>query len=162
MTRYAALALTLMATPLAAEEAGTITLETGGETVEFTLWAAQSDWSGSESYASFNIYSRPVDRDATDLSLFTLGGEVAGGKGSNPEIRMTRVEGDTRTNLFGEDDDTGLEVTVDSFTVEGEFLSLSGSFTGKVGPSDNYGRDIIMDAAEDVSGTFTVTLGPVE
>ncbi|MBL6428461.1 MAG: hypothetical protein HOY44_13110 [Maritimibacter sp.] len=47
-TIICALAVAASAGAVLADEAGTLTLDIAGETHSFTLWADQSDWSGSE------------------------------------------------------------------------------------------------------------------
>lgn len=148
-----------------AEEAGTLTLDLGGESHSFTLWADQSDWSGSESYASVNIYARP-DGDATRAAygILTLGFELAGGSTNAPEASLTRLDGDTRVKLFsqGDADEGGLTITADSSSVSGDELTVSGNFSGDMGISENYGRDIDLSDAVAFTGTFDVVLGPVQ
>ena len=146
-----------------AEEAGELTLTINGTEHAYTLWAGQSDWSGSENWPSINIYSRPAESDS-GYGIFTLGFEVAGGTPQSGEARLQQTEGDEAIRLFGNADqeDGGLSVTVDEISASGDELSLSGSFTTRMGPSEDYGRTIDLDAGAEVSGTFDVTLGPVE
>lgn len=148
-----------------AEEAGTLTLDIDGESYAYTLWAGQSDWSGSESYASTNIYTQPAEGgDESDYKTFTLGFEVIGGSASSAEARLTRLIDEERVRYFGneDEDEGGMSITVDEMSTSGEELSVSGSFSGQMGTSENYGRDIDLEDGLSVSGTFDVTLGPVE
>ncbi|WP_288927506.1 hypothetical protein [uncultured Maritimibacter sp.] len=162
-TFLCALAVASSAGAVLADEAGTLTLDIAGETHSFTLWAHQSDWSGSETYASVNIYARP-ETDATReaYGILTLGFEVAGGSANAPEASLTRIDGDERVKLYSTDDAGGLSITPDIASVSGEELTVSGSFAGEMGISENYGRDIDLNDPLAVSGTFDVVLGPVE
>ncbi|MEQ8559143.1 MAG: hypothetical protein RIB03_12570 [Henriciella sp.] len=148
-----------------AEGAGEVTLDIEGETYAFPLWESQSDWSGSESYASVNIYARPTDKETwSKFKTFTLGFETMGSNISAPEARLTRmVNGDQQRLFAGEDqDEGGLKVTVDSTSVTGDALSITGSFVAQMGPSDNFGRDIDLSDPVEITGRFDVKLGPVE
>ncbi|MEC7763080.1 MAG: hypothetical protein VX874_14350 [Pseudomonadota bacterium] len=152
-----------VATAAQGEEAGTLTLNLGGESHAYTLWADQSDWSGSARYASVNIYALPQN-DATRASYgaLTLGFEVSGGSTRAPEVSLTRIDGDDRVKLYAKDDAGDLSITADTASVTGEELTLSGSFSGDMGISETYGRDIDLTDPVAVNGTFDVVLGPVQ
>ncbi len=167
MARFIVLLLAAAAalSPLAvqAAEGGAVSLEIGGETVEFPLWAGQSDWSGSEVFASVNIYARPTD-EATwaRFKTLALGFTVTGAGVDSPELSLSRVAADGIEKLHAGADAGGLAVTVDTRAVAGYEMTLSGTFSGRMGPSDNFGRDIDLSDPVPVTGRFSVTLGPVE
>ncbi|NIQ97758.1 MAG: hypothetical protein GWN87_29005 [Desulfuromonadales bacterium] len=141
-----------------AQEQGSITATIGGEDRSFSLTPTQSDWSGwgNGGGGSANIFAGEDGPDG-GWADFTLGFSWAGDNVSSPEISASVAD----ANLFG-DDETGLSVTLDSISVDGDFLTVSGDFEGTIGPSDNYGRDIDKDGRVPIRGMFEVTLGPVE
>lgn len=157
-----AAALTLAA-PAAAQEGGEVVLTLDGEEVAFPLWESQSDWSGGAGpWASINIYARPTDPEAWErYKTFTLGFSGTENAGS-PEASLSRMQGDALQRLHSDDEAGSLAVSLDGASVEGEFLTLSGTVSGAFGPSDNFGRDIDMSDPVPIEGRFSVTLGPVE
>ncbi|MDM8168120.1 hypothetical protein [Roseovarius sp.] len=146
-----------------AEEGGELVLEVDGETHAYTLLPSQSDWSGSESFGSASIYALPTDK-SSHLQSLMLGFSLAPGGAERGEINLRTVsDGDTIRYYAGDDaEEGGLVVTLDSSSVSGEELSLTGSFQTELGTSDNYGRDIDLSEAMTMQGTFSVVLGPVE
>ena len=145
-----------------AGEGGSVALVVDGSSYEFPLDTNQSDWSGSPSYGSVNIYTRPTDEATWALfKQLTLGFTVMNGKVDAPEISLYRVVDGEMQKLFG-NKDTGAMVTVEEVTTQGAFLAVSGQFSSDLGTSRNYGGDIDLSAPVPVSGTFAVTLGPVE
>lgn len=168
MKQFLTIATVLMLTPLAtmAEEGGMVALEYGSETYEFSLWAEQSDWSGYEAYGAVfgdaNIYTRPTDEVTRALfNQLTLGFSLEKTGADAPEISLYRLVDGELVRLFGKED-TAAEVILDEVTVDGDFLILTGSFSGDLGPSSNYGRDIDLSDPVAISGSFNVILGPVE
>jgi hypothetical protein len=146
-----------------AEERGDLALTIDGETYAYDLWASQSDWSGSPDYGSLSIYAQPVD-DASPYGALSLGFSFAGTNADLGELRVSTVaDGETTRHYAGEDaEDGALTVTLASSSVSGEELSVAGSFEGRAGPSDNFGRDIDLAAGMDIEGTFDVVLAPYE
>jgi hypothetical protein len=152
-----------LAGPALAEEGGEVVLTVDGEEVVFPLWAGQSDWSDAGALSSVNIYARPTDEETwARFKTFTLGFSGPTATPDLPEASLTRVAGDAMQKLFSEDEQGGLTVAVDEARVEGEFLTVTGTFSGDFGTSENYGSDIDLSAPVPISGTFAVTLGPVE
>lgn len=154
-----------VAPPALAEEGGELRLVIDGTPHVFTLWNEQSDWSGSESYASVNIYSRPSDDASQDLfSTFTLGFDLVNGAASNGEAGLQERREDSVLRRYGETDEDagGLVVRIENSSVSGDELSVAGSFQTQMGASENYGRDIDLSDPVTVEGTFDVILGPVE
>lgn len=148
-----------------AEEAGEVTLEIDETTYAFPLWKSQSDWSGSESYTSVNIFARPGDKQTkAKFQTFTLGFETMGSNLNSGEITLTRlVDGDRQKLYAGTDEDEGgIDLVLESKSVDGDELKIAGTFTTQMGTSKNYGRDVDLSNPVEVSGRFDVTLGPVE
>ncbi|MCL3881948.1 hypothetical protein [Marivita sp. GX14005] len=154
----------LAALPAGAEERGAVTLMVDGKEMQLPLNASQSDWSGSESYASVSISARPADDPTGEqIKSLSLGFDFANGTASLPELYLLRAgEGDALVRLFGNEEDGKLTVQVSRSVVEGPFLAIEGSFSGAVGPSEDYGRTVDLSDPADVSGSFNVVLGPVE
>lgn len=162
--RYSiALCLCVLATAAQAEERGTLSLTIDGDSYEYALWAAQSDWSGSESFGSVSIFAQPVDRDM-EFGSIMFGFSLAAGNAERGEINLRTVrDGETVRYYAGDDaDEGGLTVTLDGATVSGEELSVSGRFQTQAGTSDNYGRDIDLSDAMEIEGIFDVVLAPYE
>jgi len=153
----------ILASAAHAQEGGEVVLEIGGESVVFPLWNSQSDWSGSEHWATVNIYTRPTDETAWEsYKGFTLGFELVNGVAQYGEVDLTTADGDELTRYYGEEGETDLTLTVESYDVSGELLTLSGEITATMGTSETFGSDIDLSDPRDIAGTFTVTLGPVE
>jgi hypothetical protein len=152
------------AIPLAAQETGQLNVTIGEASYAFPLWDSQSDWSGSENYATINIYARPTDEETWALfKTLTLAFEYTGGTVNHPELSLSRVQKDGELeSLFSERDSDSVVVTVDSIAADGDFLSLSGNLSGALGPSTDFGRTVDLDSSLSISGTFDVTLGPIE
>lgn len=157
--RTALLSLALAAPCVAlAEEQGSIAATIDSEERSYNLTPSQSDWSGWGNGGGGSV-SIIAGEDAPDGGWydFSLGFSWAGDTASNPEISAKLDD----TKLFG-DEDTGVSVTLSSVSIDGDFLTVSGDFEGAIGPSQNRGRDIDADGRVPISGTFDVTLGPVE
>lgn len=157
--RTALLSLALAAPCIAlAEEQGRITAMIDGEERSYNLTSSQSDWSGWGNGGGGSV-SIIAGEDAPNGGWydFSLGFRWAGDSASSPEISAKMDD----TKLFG-DEETGVSVTLASLAIDGDFLVVSGGFEGTIGPSDNRGRDIDEDGRVPISGTFDVTLGPVE
>lgn len=155
--------LLVPALPAAAQgEGGLVTLNIDGESFEFPLEASQSDWFGKENFGSLSIYARPLDAATWErFKTLTLAFEYATGVYSSPEASLTEmIEGES-VKFYADEDQTEIDLTVDSLTVEGELLTVSGAITMTMGPSDDFGHTIATDDLLPASGTFTVTLGPV-
>lgn len=158
-----ALCFFVLAATAQAEERGRLTLTIDGESYDYELWAAQSDWSGSESFGSVSIFAQPVDRDM-ELGSIMLGFSLASGNAERGEINLRTVrDGETIRYFAGADaEEGGLTVTLDGASVSGEELSVTGRFQTQAGTSDNYGRDIDLSDSMQMEGTFDVVLAPYE
>lgn len=163
--RTAALSTTLMsfalATPGLAQSTGEIALTIAGEEHVFPLDSSQSDWSGRESWPSISLSARAFNDDGEDPRVVSFSFDAGNWMPSLPELRFTRYEdGKAVQKLFSAEDaeDGALQVTLDSHSVTGSQLSVSGSIEGSMGTSDNYGRDIDLSDSVPVSGTFTATV----
>lgn len=161
----AALAAFGPAAPAIAQSAGELTLTLAGEERVVPLWASQSDWSGGESWPSINIYARAFDENGENPLVVSLGFDAPGWTPGRAEMQLTSYEdGEAVLQLFsGEDEEEGaLSVVVDGHEVDGTTLTLTGSFDGTMGTSDNFGRDIDLSDGVPVTGTFAVTLDELE
>lgn len=158
------LALTLNFGMVEAQESASIILEVGNQSIPFELEASQSDWSGSESGGSVNISANPVDIDALEQAYWRLniGFQFSGTNGdrATASVLRTTTNGE-RQSLFSEHDQGDMTVDLSEISVNGDLLSVSGTMAGQMGASSNYGRDIDLSEPLDFSGSFAVTLGPV-
>ncbi|MFD1342180.1 hypothetical protein [Litorisediminicola beolgyonensis] len=167
MPRYFMLAapLVLLAGASAAQESGTLALDIGGASRSYTLWSEQSDWSGwGEPPAvsgSVNIYARPEEGGGT-FATFTLGLDLMSGAVNGAEASLLSLSDGETTRYFSTDDQGALAVELSELSVDGEFLSISGSLSGQMGPSPDFGRTVDLSEPLAISGEFAVTLGPVE
>lgn len=144
-----------------AEESGEILVTTEEETMTFALDTMQSDWSGSPNWASVSITGIPVDDDAQDrFRSFNLGFSVNNGNPDLAEATLLRIIDGEPQRLYGAADAEagGLEITISDADADGDFFTVSGAYDGRLGPSDNFGRDIDLSQSIAVSGSFDVTL----
>jgi hypothetical protein len=156
-----AAALTLAAAVAQAEGKGEAVLTISGAEHRFALSAKQSDWSGSPRFASVSMSLVPSEDAARKKFIFfKLGFEISGKATRAPEARFMRRDGSRRETLFakGKPKGGGLTVKIESLEGKGTLLKISGKFDSKMGPSKNFGRNIDLDAAIPVMGTFSVTL----
>ncbi len=154
-----------LATPALAESTGEIALTIAGEDLVLSLRGGQSDWSGSANWPSVSLSARAFNADGEDPVVLSLSFDAANWTPSVPELRLTRYEDSQAVEkLFsGEDQEDGaLTVTLGSHDLNGTTLSLTGSFQGTMGTSDNYGRDIDLSQGQPVEGTFEVTVEQLE
>lgn len=148
-----------------AQSSGTVTLIVAGEERTIPVWSDQSDWSGSESWPSINIYARDFSENSEEPALLSLSFEASGWQPSVPEMDMTLYENRKPIgNLYAREEAErgGLTVIIESHAVDGTSLSLAGSFAATLGPSENYGRDIDLSQGVPVTGTFDVVLEALE
>ncbi len=145
-----------------AEEGGQVDITIGEDSYVFPLLVSESDWSGSENFTSVNLHTSPTDDETRGrFKTFVIGFEYLSGAVNNPEIRLERVQDDgSEQELFGEDEQGDVVVTVDSISVDDGMLKVAGKMSGSVGPSDNSGFTIDLSEPVEVSGSFDVVLGP--
>ncbi|SPF77128.1 hypothetical protein ALP8811_02151 [Aliiroseovarius pelagivivens] len=152
----------MVATIGSAEEAGTASLTVDGTEYQFKLNAMQSDWSGSESYASLNIWLSGADDDTRKtFPGMTLGFEYVGGQPNAVEMRLMKYEGGKTQRLYGNPDTSALVLDQASVVIDGNEISLSGTFSSSFGTSGDFGRTIDYSSGISAEGSFSVTLGPV-
>ncbi len=152
-----------MTGPAIAQNADEVTILIDGEEHILSLWAEQSDWSGSESWPSISILARGSNGAGT-LTL-GLSFEASGWSPSGAEMDLSRFDGGERVlHVFGQEEAErgGITVELDGHEIDGSRLSLTGRFTGTLGPSKNFGRDIDLSDGVPVSGSFSVTLETLE
>ena len=160
-----AFAACLFATPSQAQSSGELTVIIAGDVRTIPVWPEQSDWSGSERWPSINIYARDFRDEGQEPAMVSLGFEAPDWKPGSPEMDMVLYENRKPVGtLFARENEEGggLTVTLDSHALDGSSLSMSGSFKGTLGPSDNYGRDIDLSQGVPVTGRFTVTLDQLD
>ena len=156
---------TTLATANYAQSLGTVTLIVADQERTIPVWAEQSDWSGSESWPSINIYARDFSDNGEEPALISLSFEASGWQPSVPEMDMVLYENRKSVGtLFAREEEErgGLTVIVDSHAFDRTSLSLTGSFEAMLGPSDNYGNDIDLSQGVSVTGTFDVVLETLE
>lgn len=152
MKWISAFALTILAVPaLAQEPGGALTGTLNGTLAACQIWPMQSD------YGSFG--------DTLTVSIMTNrceGGEFQGQIALSFE-RTGETIGAVEIRLFGQADspdhygntDTGATLELLSASDEGGLLSLSGTVSAQVGPSDDRGRTIDLSAAQDLEISFS-------
>lgn len=146
-----------------ADEMGQAALFIDGEKHQFELNAQQSDWSGSADYASVNITLKAAHETTRSLyPALSVGFEYSGGQVRAIEIRlMKKADSGGILRLYGAPDTGRITLEEGSFAVAGQELSFSGGLETMLGTSENFGRDIDLSNPLKVTGTLTVTLGPV-
>lgn len=80
---------------------------------------------------------------------------------SRSVMDLSRFEdGERVTQLFGREEAErgGIVIELDTYAIDGTRLDLTGRFSGTLGPSENYGRDIDLSEGVAVSGSFSVSL----
>jgi hypothetical protein len=163
MKRFFSMAAIVLATSGAmAEEGGEALLTIGDVEQKFTL-SPTSDFSGSPQFPSATItLAIPHEGNATDIIHVSLGFDVDiySEDVSAPEARLLRRTGETTENRFCYDEAErgGLTVTLEEYSIEGDFMSLQGRFSCDFGTSENVGRDIELTDSLPISGEFRVTL----
>ena len=156
---------TTLATASYSQSSGTVTLIVADQERTIPVWSDQSDWSGSESWPSINIYARDFSDNGEEPALVSLSFEASGLQPSAPEMDMVLYENRKPVGrLFAREEEErgGLTVTVDSHAFDGTSLSLTGSFDATLGPSDNDGGDIDLSQGVPVTGSFQVVLEALE
>jgi hypothetical protein len=91
--------------------------------------------------------------------------EASGWSPSGAEMDLSRFDGGERVlRVFGREEAErgGLAIELEEHEIDGGRLSLTGRFTGALGPSENFGRDIDLSDGVPVSGRFSVTLETLE
>lgn len=152
-----------LGTSASAEEGGEMTLDIGGQTVAVPMQPVQSDWSGSESWASVSIYGQPTDAAVFETyKAFSLAFELVNGTAGSGEARLSTSSDGEIVRYFADQSDDLLEVTVDSVDISSQLLTVVGTFAATMGTSENFGRDVDTSDPIEVTGEFSVTLGPVE
>jgi hypothetical protein len=156
---------TTLATANYAQSSGTVTLIVADQERTIPVWSDQSDWSGSESWPSINIYARDFSDNGEEPALMSLSFEASGWQPSVPEMDIVLYD-DRKSveKLFAREEEElgGLTVIVDSHAFDGTSLSLTGNFAATLGPSDNNGGNIDLSQGVPVRGTFDVTLEALE
>ena len=157
--------IAMLAAPVFAQEplqeGGRIDMTIGETPHVFVLDAGESGWSGSENFAAISLHAQPAD-DAQDprFRSLVLSFEYMGGPVNNPEVRLTRVNGDgSSEDLLGKGDVSSIVVTIDTIAADRDMLTLSGNVSGALGTSDDAGLTVDMDTPLTISGRFDVVLG---
>lgn len=147
------------AAPAAAQEVlGTIAGTLGGEAREWYVTASdegsQSDWSGSDTWATVSLMGHAAadttfrTREALSIG-FTLT-ERAGA--TDPEVSYF-VEGISKAYV-GNPDETGLTITVDDYAFAEGVLTLSGTVTGTLAYSEDFGRSLDQGDTVEIDVAF--------
>lgn len=143
ISSFAASALPAMAQ----ETAGTISGTLDGAPVIWTFSAAQSDFLWGTSLASISLMGWP-DAAPEGFAMISIGFGLQQGSPANPEVLlMPRGDG---LALFGRD----IEITLTEAGIEGEALRLSGSMSGVLGQTSDYGANVDMSAPRQIDLTF--------
>lgn len=146
-----------------AREGGQITITMGGERLELPLNPGHSDWTGSQGFAKVSILTRPADLETWQrFQSLRLAFDLLRSGVQTPEISILRRGDDAGfERWYGRADRGGLMVNVTDRSIDGTLLQVSGTFTGTLGQSHDFGGTIDLSAPMPVSGTFDVKLLPV-
>ncbi|QHQ34957.1 hypothetical protein [Algicella marina] len=107
-----------------------------GELVTYELLASQSD---NEMSRYANNYALPADRNGTSYGTLSLSFALGNDETRERELSVAETVGDTRVNLLSrsQPDRGGLAITVNKSQFDSEFFTISGEFSGQLGPSPN-------------------------
>jgi hypothetical protein len=149
-------------TMASAEEDGQITLILADERLELPLNTGHSDWTGSRGFAKVSILTRPTDLETWErFQSLRLAFELLRNRAEMPEMSLLRRTDVAFERWYGRADDGGLTVMVTYRSLEGDVLSVSGTFDGNLGQSGDFGQTIDLSKPMPVSGTFEVRLLPI-
>ncbi|SHG70674.1 hypothetical protein [Marivita hallyeonensis] len=153
----------LAATVATATESGYVTLTLGNEQFELPLNAAHSDWTGSPGFAKVSILSRPTEVATWErFQSLRLAFDLLRTGATTPELSLLRRRDDAGfERWYGRSESGGLTVVITERSLNDTELTVSGSFTGTLGRSDNFGQTIDLSEPMPVSGRFEVTLLPI-
>lgn len=146
-----------------AKEQGHITLTLTDEILELPLSTGHSDWSGSHGFVRVSILTRPSDLETWQrFQSLRLAFDLLRDRAQLPEMSILRRADDAEfERWYGKGNRGGLIVTVSDRSLEGDFLRVSGTFTGTLGQSEDFGLTIDLSTPMPVSGEFDVTLLPI-
>lgn len=156
-------AFLLIASAASASEEGSITLILADERLELPLSAGHSDWTGSHGFAKVSILTRPNDVETwQQFQSLRLAFDLLRNGAQMAEMSLLRRTVDAGfERWYGRTDSSGLIVTLQDRAFDDDLLRVSGSFTGLLGQSTDFGQTIDLSAPMPVSGTFAVTLRPI-
>lgn len=150
MTRhlFAVLAVAALVSPAMAQvTTGTITGTLDGTPTSWTFSATQSDFVWDTNYARISLMGWP-DAAPEWFAMISIGFGLQQGRPENPEVLlMPRGDGPA---LFGQD----IEITLTEVGIEGQALRLSGSLSGVLGQTTDYGSSVEMSAPRQIDLTF--------
>ncbi|WP_299783869.1 hypothetical protein [uncultured Marivita sp.] len=146
-----------------ATEGGFITIVLADERLELPLNAGHSDWTGSAGFAKVSILTRPTDLETWQrFQSLRLAFDLLRNGAQLPEMSLLRrSRGSGFERWYGRADSGGLAVVVTDRALDGDLLQVSGSFTGTLGQSFDFGQTIDLSTPMPVSGTFEVRLLPI-
>ncbi|WP_247082059.1 hypothetical protein [Marivita sp. S6314] len=146
-----------------AQETGFITLTLADEQFEMPLSAGHSDWTGSRGFAEVSIMARPSQVETWQrFQSLRLTFDLLRSGAQSPEMSLLRRTKDAGfERWYGQSDRGGLAVLITDRSLADSLLQVSGTFTGTLGQSTNFGQTIDFGTPMPVSGTFAVTLLPV-
>jgi len=125
---------------------------------------SQSDWSGDPNFANVSIWGHPVENTTSAIKgSLLIGFQLVKSAGDHSAwtVEVSYLE-DGYGGMYRvvEDDDASL--TVESVSLDGDLLTVSGAFTAAMFYATNYGRDVDPSNSQSVEGAFTVTLSKLE
>lgn len=135
----------------------------GGEQTWFITsheGSSQSGWSGDLNFSSISIWGHPVEDTTTivkDSLLIGFQLVKSAGEYNAWTVEVSYLE-DGYTGMYRVVEDEDATLTVETVSLDGNLLSVSGAFSAKMYYATDYGRDVDQSNSRSVEGTFTVIL----
>ncbi len=146
------------------QEGGLITLTLNGDQLELPLSAGHSDWIGSRGFAEVSIMTRPTDVQSWQhFQSLRLAFDLLRTGAQSPEMSILRRSDDAGfQRWYSRSDNGALSVAITGRDLDGKQLQITGTFSGTLGISEDFGRTIDLSDPMPVTGTFDVTLHPIQ
>jgi hypothetical protein len=165
--KYFLIALSFAMTPTA-----TFAQEVGGEArITFeerehvaSLDPSQSDWTNG----SVSLNFRTVDSQTREFFLgLILGFTYYAPPGTgvdHSDLEVARLSGGKIERLASENEEEKGELVLEilRYDVDGDYLTVTGTFHSQMGPTQDYGRTIDLSEPIEVRGEFSVVVGSLE
>lgn len=157
MTRFlSALLVTLFAGAAVSQESGEALVTLDGVEYVAELDGEQSDWDPS---GSVSMAFRSKDRDAlASFAGFSLSFSFQGPSAYGQQLDLVLLPEGKLERLFSkaESESGGLVVELENVSQDAERLTMSGTLSGQLGTTDNFGRTVDLSNPVAVEAKFSV------